>query len=327
MKNLKIGDFIINGNILLAPMAGVSDMPYRALCRQQGASFAYTEMVSAKALEYKNKNTLPLIQVSKQEGMTALQLFGSDPETLANEAQKLEEGPYAFFDINMGCPVPKITGNGEGSALMKNPALAEKIVRTMAERLHKPVTVKIRKGFDSQNINAVEIAKIAEGSGAAAVAVHGRCREDYYSGKADWDIIGEVKAAVNIPVIGSGDIYCGKDAADMLAKSGCDGVMAARGARGNPWIFRNIISYMETGKEPERPSAEEVKEMILRHTKAEIDFSGEDTAIRQMRKHVAWYSAGYPGSAALRREINRAFTFEEFKRILTMWEGTDKIHP
>ena len=307
-------------------MAGITDMPYRALCRQQGASFAYTEMVSAKALEYKNKNTKPLIQVSEEEGFAALQLFGSDPETLANEALKLEEGPYGFFDINMGCPVPKIVGNGEGSALMKDPVLVEKIVSTMVKTLHKPVTVKIRKGFTHSSINAVEIAKIAEGAGASAVAVHGRCREDFYSGKADWDIIGEVKAAVSIPVIGSGDIYSGKDAADMLKKSGCDGVMAARGARGNPWIFKNIAEYMEKGTESPRPPVSEVKDMILRHTKMEIEFQGENIAIRQMRKHVAWYSAGYPGSAALRREINKAVTFEEFKQILTMWEGTDRIH-
>ena len=323
MSDLKIGNFMIEGNILLAPMAGISDMPYRALCRTQGASFTYTEMVSAKALEYKNKNTIPLIQVSKEEGLCALQLFGSDPECLACEALKLEEGPYAFFDINMGCPVPKIVGNGEGSALMKDPRLVEKIIGTMTAKLHKPVTVKIRKGFNAQDINAVEIAKIAEGAGAAAVAVHGRTREEYYFGKADWDIIGEVKAAVNIPVIGSGDIYCGKDAADMLRRSGCDGVMVARGAKGNPWIFKNIKQYLETGIEADKPSIEEVRKMVLRHAKAEIDLSGEDIAIRQMRKHVAWYSAGYPDSAALRRKINEARTFEEFEAILTMWAQVD----
>ena len=296
-------------------------MPYRALCKEQGASFTYTEMVSAKALEYKNKNTIPLIQVSKQEGLAALQLFGSDPDVLANEALKLEDGPYAFFDVNMGCPVPKIVGNGEGSALMKDPELVEKIVSAMTKKLSKPVTVKIRKGFNAQNINAVEIARAAEGAGAAAVAVHGRCREDYYSGKADWDIIGEVRAAVGIPVIGSGDIYSGPAAAAMLEKSGCDAVMVARGARGNPWIFGSIIRYMETGRQQERPSIEEVKEMILRHTKAEIEFCGEDAAIRRMRKHVAWYSAGYPESCALRLNINKARTFEEFEAILTMWKA------
>ena len=323
MSDIKIGNFIIEGNIWLAPMAGITDMPYRALCRTQGASFTYTEMVSAKALEYKNKNTIPLLQVSKEEGLCALQLFGSDPETLANEALKLEEGPYAFFDINMGCPVPKIVGNGEGCALMKDPGQVERIIRTMTKVLHKPVTVKIRKGFNEQNINAVEIAKVAEGAGAAAVAVHGRTREEYYSGKADWDIIGEVKASVDIPVIGSGDIYCGKDAADMLRQSGCDGVMVARGARGNPWIFNNIKQYLETGIEADKPSIEEVKEMVLRHAKAEIDFSGEDIAIRQMRKHAAWYSAGYPGSSALRREINKSCTFKEFEAILTRWAQVD----
>ena len=300
-------------------MAGVTDMPYRALCRQQGACFTYTEMVSAKALEYKNKNTRPLLRVSDEEGLAALQLFGSDPQTMANEALKLEDGPYAFFDVNMGCPMPKIVGNGDGSALMKNPKLAGEIISAMTKVLHKPVTVKIRMGFDKNSVNAVEIAKIAQGCGAAAVAVHGRCAEDYYSGKANWDIIGEVKAAVDIPVIGSGDIYSGKDAKEMLLRSGCDGVMAARGARGNPWIFHNIKQYLEMGTEPEKPSIEEVKEMILRHTRAQIEFSSENIAIRQMRKHVAWYSAGYPEGAQLRRRINTAATFGEFEEILTMW--------
>ena len=321
MADLKIGNFTIKGNIVLGPMAGITDMPFRALCRKQGASFTYTEMVSAKALLYKNRNTKPLIRVSEEEGQAGLQLFGSDPDIMAEEALKLEEGPYALFDINMGCPVNKVVNNGEGSALMLNPALAEKIISKMAKTLHKPVTVKIRKGFDKDHENAVEIAKMAEGAGAAAITVHGRNREDFYRGKADYDVIGEVKAAVNIPVIGSGDIYSGKDAALMLERSGCDGVMAARGARGNPWIFKNIKDYLETGTENEKPSLDEIKDMIIRHTRAEIDFWGENMAIRQMRKHVGWYSAGLRGSAALRRDINEASTFEEFLQILTLWEG------
>lgn len=319
MTQLKIGNVILEGNVVLGPMAGVTDMPYRALCKEQGASFTYTEMISAKALQYKNKNTIPLMQVSGEEGECALQLFGSDPEVMAEEAAKLEDGPYAFFDINMGCPVPKIVGNGEGSALMKDPDLAGRIISTMTKRLKKPVTVKIRKGFNSESVNAVEFARMAEESGAAAITVHGRTREEYYSGKADWDIIGEVKAAVNIPVIGSGDIWSGKDAKDMTEKSGCDGVMVARGARGNPWIFKAIKEYSESGREPEKPSLETVKEMIGKHCRMLIDFSGEDMAIRQMRKHVGWYSAGYPESAALRWNINHARTFEEFAQILTMW--------
>lgn len=321
MADLKIGNFTIKGNIVLGPMAGITDMPFRALCRKQGASFTYTEMVSAKALLYKNRNTKPLIRVSEEEGQAGLQLFGSDPDIMAEEALKLEEGPYALFDINMGCPVNKVVNNGEGSALMLNPALAEKIISKMAKTLHKPVTVKIRKGFDKDHENAVEIAKMAEGAGAAAITVHGRNREDFYRGKADYDVIGEVKAAVNIPVIGSGDIYSGKDAALMLERSGCDGVMAARGARGNPWIFKNIKDYLETGTENEKPSLDEIKDMIICHTRAEIDFWGENMAIRQMRKHVGWYSAGLRGSAALRRDINEASTFEEFLQILTLWEG------
>lgn len=321
MADLKIGNFTIKGNIVLGPMAGITDMPFRALCRKQGASFTYTEMVSAKALLYKNRNTKPLIRVSEEEGQAGLQLFGSDPDIMAEEALKLEEGPYALFDINMGCPVNKVVNNGEGSALMLNPALAERIISKMAKTLHKPVTVKIRKGFDKDHENAVEIAKMAEGAGAAAITVHGRNREDFYRGKADYDVIGEVKAAVNIPVIGSGDIYSGKDAALMLERSGCDGVMAARGARGNPWIFKNIKDYLETGTENEKPSLDEIKDMIIRHTRAEIDFWGENMAIRQMRKHVGWYSAGLRDSAALRRDINEASTFEEFLQILTLWEG------
>lgn len=318
-KQLQIGNFIIDGNVVLGPMAGVTDMPYRALCKEQGASFTYTEMISAKALQYKNKNTIPLMQVSATEGQAALQLFGSDPEVMAQEAARLEEGPYAFFDINMGCPVPKIVGNGEGSALMLQPRRAGEIVSAMKKRLHKPVTVKFRKGFDAQHINAVEFAKMLQDCGADALAVHGRTREEYYSGKADWDVIGEVKAAVDIPVIGSGDIYSGADAANLLAKSGCDGVMVARGARGNPWIFSRINEYFKTGKESPGPDISELCSMILRHCCMLIEFSGEDMAIRQMRKHVGWYSAGYPASASLRREINSAATYGEFRDILTKW--------
>lgn len=305
---------------MLGPMAGVSDMPYRALCKEQGASFTYTEMISAKALQYNNKNTVPLMQVSEIEGEAALQLFGSDPEVMAREAARLEEGPYAFFDINMGCPVPKIVGNGEGSALMLDPKLAGEIISAMKKRLHKPVTVKFRKGFDARHVNAVEFARMAQDCGADAITVHGRTREEYYSGKADWDIIGEVKAAVDIPVIGSGDIYRGVDAARLMERSGCDGVMVARGARGNPWIFAQIDEYFRTGRELPRPDMAELCSMILRHCRMLMDFSGEDLAIRQMRKHVGWYSTGYPASAALRREINGAATYEEFRGIILKWQ-------
>lgn len=309
------------GNLILGPMAGFTDMPFRALCIEQGASFTYTEMISAKALFYKNKNTLPLLATGPSERPVAVQLFGNEPELLAEEAAKLEEGPYDVFDINMGCPVQKVVGNGEGSALMRDPALVERILQTMTKRLKKPVTIKIRKGFNDQEINAVEIAKIAEGAGAAAVAVHGRTREEFYHGKADREIIARVKEAVRIPVIASGDIYSGKDAKAMLEETGADAVMVARGARGNPWIFSQIKTFLETGTEPERPKLSEVREMILRHVRLMIDFAGEDAAIRQMRKHVGFYVTGYHDATRMRREINRCTTFSEFSDALTKWDA------
>ena len=317
---MKIGS-VECGNIILAPMAGITDMPFRALCREQGATFSYTEMISAKALYYKNKNTLPLLQVAKGERPIAVQLFGSEPELLAQEALKLEEGPYDIFDVNMGCPVPKVVNNGEGSALMRDPEKIGQIVSAMTKVLHKPVTIKIRKGFSADQINAVEVAKRAEDAGAAAIAIHGRTREEYYSGHADYDIIRQVKEAVSIPVMGSGDIYKGKDAKRMLDETGCDAVMIARGARGNPWIFREVAHFLETGEELPRPSVEEVKEMILRHARILIDFCGENMAIRQMRKHAGYYVTGYPDASRIRREVNLCVTFSDLERTLTKWEG------
>ena len=317
---MKIGS-VECGNIILAPMAGITDMPFRALCREQGATFSYTEMISAKALYYKNKNTLPLLQVADGERPIAVQLFGSEPELLAQEALKLEEGPYDIFDVNMGCPVPKVVNNGEGSALMRDPEKIGQIVSAMTKVLHKPVTIKIRKGFSADQINAVEVAKRAEDAGAAAIAIHGRTREEYYSGHADYDIIRQVKEAVSIPVMGSGDIYKGKDAKRMLDETGCDAVMIARGARGNPWIFREVAHFLETGEELPRPSVEEVKKMILRHARMLIDFCGENMAIRQMRKHAGYYVTGYPDASRIRREVNLCVTFSDLERTLTKWEG------
>ncbi|MBQ1285705.1 MAG: tRNA dihydrouridine synthase DusB [Lachnospiraceae bacterium] len=317
---MKIGS-VECGNIILAPMAGITDMPFRALCREQGATFSYTEMISAKALYYKNKNTLPLLQVADGERPIAVQLFGSEPELLAQEALKLEEGPYDIFDVNMGCPVPKVVNNGEGSALMRDPEKIGQIVSAMTKVLHKPVTIKIRKGFSADQINAVEVAKRAEDAGAAAIAIHGRTREEYYSGHADYDIIRQVKEAVSIPVMGSGDIYKGKDAKRMLDETGCDAVMIARGARGNPWIFREVAHFLETGEELPRPSVEEVKEMILRHARMLIDFCGENMAIRQTRKHAGYYVTGYPDASRIRREVNLCVTFSDLERTLTKWEG------
>jgi len=317
---MKIGNVEIKGKAVLGPMAGITDKPFRALCSEQGASLTFTEMISAKGLYYKNRNSLPLLEVAENEGPVAVQLFGSEPELMAQEAARLEEGPYDIFDINMGCPMPKIVNNGEGSALMKDPELVGRIVSAMTARLHKPVTIKIRKGFDSTSVNAVQIARIAEDAGCAAVTVHGRTREEYYSGHADWDIIRQVKEAVSIPVIGSGDIWCAEDVKAMLEETGCDAVMVARGARGNPWIFREINEFLKKGSMPDRPCQEEVKDMIRKHLSMMLDFAGEWSGVRQMRKHVCFYCAGYPGAAQLRREINKAETAADFERILTMWQ-------
>ena len=313
---LKIGTVELENNVILGPMAGVTDLPFRLLCREQGAGLVCMEMVSAKAVFYGNRNTKELLQVNPGERPVSLQLFGSDPEVLSDIAARLEEGPYDLFDLNMGCPVPKVVKNGEGSALMKDPKLVERILSSMVRALKKPVTVKIRKGFNDESVNAVEIARIAEGCGVAAVAVHGRTREQYYSGKADWEIIRQVKEAVSIPVIGNGDVDSPEAAKRMLAETGCDGVMVARGAKGNPWIFKRITEYLETGRIPPKPSREEVKAMMLRHGEMMVEFKGEAAAMREMRKHVAWYTAGWPHSAALRNDINAVETMEVLRELI-----------
>ena len=309
MKKLKIGNVVLENPYILAPMAGVTDLPFRLLCREQGAGLLCMEMVSAKAIQYNNKNTKALLEIHPDERPVSLQLFGSEPDTI-------EELPFAILDINMGCPVPKIVRNGEGSALMKNPKLVYEIVSKTAKAIQKPVTVKIRKGFDDSCINAVEIAKIIEDAGAAAVAVHGRTREQYYSGKADWDIIRQVKEAVKIPVIGNGDVTSGESAIAMQEQTGCDGVMIGRGAQGNPWIFSNLLEYERTGKMPERPDKEELKKMILRHAKLQLEYKGEYLGIREMRKHVSWYTTGLPNSAKLRGEINAVESYQELESLL-----------
>lgn len=310
---LKIGNVTLENNVILAPMAGVTDLPFRLLCKEQGAGLLCMEMVSAKAVHYNNKNTEALLEIHPEEVPVSLQLFGSEPEIMAETAARIEERPFAILDVNMGCPVPKVVNNHEGSALMKNPKLVGEIVNALVKAIKKPVTVKIRKGFDEEHVNAVEIAKIAEANGAAAVAVHGRTREQYYSGKADWDIIRQVKEAVKIPVIGNGDVVDALSAKRLMDETGCDGIMIGRASQGNPWIFKEITQYLDTGVLPERPSMEEVRNTILRHAQLQLQYKGEYIGIREMRKHVAWYTAGYPNSARLRQKVNEMETFEELE--------------
>lgn len=311
MSELTIGNVTLDNNIILAPMAGVSDLPFRLLCREQGAGLVCMEMVSAKAIYYNNRNTESLMEIHSQELPVSLQLFGSDPVILSEMAKRIEDRPFALLDINMGCPVPKVVNNGEGSALMKNPKLVKEILSSLVKAINKPVTVKIRKGFDDSHVNAVEIAKIAEDCGVAAVAVHGRTREQYYSGHADWDIIAEVKNAVKIPVIGNGDVDSPQKAEALLAQTGCDGVMIGRAAQGNPWIFREVVRYLETGEAVARPDQKEKKETILRHAALQLEYKGEYTGVREMRKHLSWYTVGMPNSARFRRMINTMETMDE----------------
>ena len=312
-RQLKIGNVILENNVMLAPMAGVTDLPFRLICKEQGAGLLCMEMVSAKAVHYNNKNTEALMEIHPEEMPVSLQLFGSEPDVMSETAARIEERPFAILDINMGCPVPKVVNNHEGSALMKDPKLAGEIIYAVSHAIQKPVTVKIRKGFDEDSVNAVEMAKVAEENGAAAVAVHGRTREQYYSGKADWDIIRQVKEAVHIPVIGNGDVTDAVSAKRMLEETGCDGIMVGRASRGNPWIFREINSYLDTGIIPERPTGQEVCDTILKHARLQLEYKGEYTAVREMRKHVAWYTTGYPHSARLRQLVNEIETIAELE--------------
>ena len=316
MGKLTIGNVTLDNNIILAPMAGVTDLPFRLLCKEQGAGLVCMEMVSAKAILYKNKNTESLLTIHPEEGPVSLQLFGSDAKIISEMAKQIEERPFSVLDLNMGCPVPKIVNNGEGSALMKNPKLAGEIVSAVVKAIRKPVTVKIRSGFDKEHINAVEMAKIIEDSGAAAIAVHARTREEFYAGEADWDIIAKVKDTVSIPVIGNGDVTDGKSAEEMLRYTGCDGVMVGRAARGNPWVFGEIASYLENGVILPPASKEERKKTMLRHAGLQLQYKGEYTGIREMRKHVSWYTAGLPHSARIRERVNAMENFEALEELI-----------
>ena len=313
---MRIGNVTIEHPYILAPMAGVTDLPFRLLCKEQGAGLLCMEMISAKALQYNNRNTETLLAIHPEEYPVSLQLFGSDPKIISEQAKRIEDRPFQILDLNMGCPVPKVVRNGEGSALMKNPKLIYEIVSETVKAIEKPVTVKIRKGFDDSCINAVEVAKVIEEAGGAAVAVHGRTREEYYSGRADWEIIRQVKEAVRIPVIGNGDVCSAEDAARMRAETGCDGVMIGRGAQGNPWIFRELLEYEKTGVIPKAPDLETKKQAMLRHARLQIDYKGDYLGIREMRKHVAWYTKGMKGSAKLRDAINQVESYEELEELL-----------
>lgn len=321
---MRIGNVELEHNIVLAPMAGVTDLAFRILCKEQGCGLVVTEMISAKALLYKNPNTKPLLQTIPKEAPIAIQLFGSESQIMADMAKKLEEEQnFDILDVNMGCPVPKVVNNGEGSALMKNPKLASEILEALVKAISKPVTVKFRKGFDDDHINVVEMAKIAETAGVSAVAVHGRTRAQYYSGKSDWDIIRQVKDAVKIPVIGNGDIFTAQDGLAMLQQTGCDAIMPARGVRGNPWLIGQLRSLIEEGVEQSAPTFEEVKEMLLRHAKLQVEYKGEFIGMREMRKHIAWYTTGWPYSATIRREANEIENYVQLEKMLN--ELAEKI--
>ena len=313
---MKIGTVQLKNPVILAPMAGVTDLPFRLLCSELGAGLVCTEMVSAKAISFHNRNTEALLQIDPGEHPVSLQLFGSDPDIISEMASYIEERPFDILDLNMGCPVPKVVKNGEGSALLNQPRLVEEIISKTVRAIKKPVTVKIRKGFEDGESRAAEIARIAEASGAAAVAVHGRTRSQYYAGRADWQVIREVKEAVKIPVIGNGDVDSPEKAKELFEETGCDGVMIGRAARGNPWIFKEVSTYLATGTIPERPSKEEIRNMMFRHMEMQVEYRGEYSGIREMRKHISWYTAGFPNSAKLRQAVNQAETAEQMRELL-----------
>ncbi len=313
---MKIGDLVLENPVISAPMAGITDKAFRILAKEAGCSLVYTEMISDQALLYGNPKTCALLDISGEDGPVCIQLFGSDAGYMAEAAEIIAGRGARMIDINMGCPTPKIVKNGEGAALMKDPDKAAEIVKAIVNRLEIPVTVKMRKGWDESSVNAVEMAGLMESAGVAAITVHGRTRSQFYSGKADWGIIAAVKQAVDIPVIGNGDIWAPQDARLMLAQTGCDGVMIGRASLGNPWIFRQTLHYLQTGEMLLGPTLEERVTMALRHFDLLIKNKGENVAVREMRKHTAWYIKGLRGAARLREAVNRAETQEEIKNLL-----------
>lgn len=308
---MKIGNVELKNKVFLSPMAGVTDLPFRLICKEQDCGMLYTEMVNSKALCYDDQNTKKMLKIENEEHPVAIQIFGSDPEFMGGAARILNEYPNEILDINMGCPAPKVVKNGDGSALLKNPKLASEVLKSVVNNSEKPVTLKIRKGWDDTCINAVEIAKIAEDAGISAIAIHGRTREQYYSGKADWDIIGQVKENISIPVIGNGDVFSVEDAINMLEKTKCDAIMIGRGAQGNPWIFKRINHYMQTGEILPEPTLEEKINTAKKHLGLAVQEHGEYIAVREMRKHLAWYIKGLKNSARIRDEINKIESYEE----------------
>lgn len=302
---MNIGNVSLDNRVFLSPMAGVTDLPFRLICKQKGCGMLYTEMINAKALCYNDENTKKMTKIEDEEHPIAIQIFGSEPEYMGRAAEILNSHSNEILDINMGCPAPKVVKNGDGSALMKNPKLAEEVMKSVVKNSTKPVTLKIRKGWDDNNINAVEIAKIAEQAGISALAIHGRTREQYYSGKADWDIIKEIKQSISIPVIGNGDVFEIEDAINMLEKTNCDAIMIGRGAQGNPWIFNRINHYMNTGEVLPKPTSHEKIDTAIEHLKLAVIEHGEYVAVREMRKHIGWYIKGLKNSAKFRDEINK----------------------